>query len=157
MDAGQLADLLEPGRAGDIDLGQAAADDIEADQPQAQAGQQRPDAGDNLDGLEIRKPEDRQDYPSTPAPAGATVLFDGSSTDGLTKTDGKSPVDWKIMPNKALRVTKGGIVSKELPIQVSNLALLDPKDGKPTRVGSKTLADGKKVRVAKRSGEVIDG
>ena len=69
---------------------------------------------DNLDGLEIRKPEDRQDYPSTPAPAGATILFDGSSTDGLTKTDGKSPVDWKIMPNKALRVTKGGIVSKAL-------------------------------------------
>ena len=52
---------------------------------------------------------------------------------------------------------QGGIVSKELPIQVSNLALIDPKDGKPTRVGYKTLGDGKKVRVAKRSGEVIDG
>jgi len=53
--------------------------------------------------------------------------------------------------------TEGGIVSKELPIHVSNLALRDPKDGKPTRVGYKTLADGKKVRFAKRSGEVIDG
>ena len=52
---------------------------------------------------------------------------------------------------------EGGIVSKELPIHVSNLALRDPKDGKPTRVGYKVLADGKKVRVAKRSGEVIDG
>jgi large subunit ribosomal protein L24 len=52
---------------------------------------------------------------------------------------------------------EGGIVSKEMPIHVSNLALRDPKDGKPTRVGYKTLADGKKVRVAKRSGEVIDG
>ena len=52
---------------------------------------------------------------------------------------------------------EGGIVSKELPIHVSNLALRDPKDGKPTREGYKTLADGKKVRVAKRSGEVIDG
>ena len=52
---------------------------------------------------------------------------------------------------------EGGIVPKELPIHVSNLALRDPKDGKPTRVGYKTLADGKKVRVAKRSGEVIDG
>ena len=52
---------------------------------------------------------------------------------------------------------EGGIVAKELPIHVSNLALRDPKDGKPTRVGYKTLADGKKVRVAKRSGEVIDG
>ncbi len=52
---------------------------------------------------------------------------------------------------------EGGIVSKEMPIQISNLALRDPKDGKPTRVGYKFLADGKKVRVAKRSGEVIDG
>jgi len=52
---------------------------------------------------------------------------------------------------------EGGIISKEMPIQISNLALIDPKDGKPTRVGYKTLAGGKKVRVAKRSGEVIDG
>ncbi len=52
---------------------------------------------------------------------------------------------------------EGGIISKEMPIQISNLALRDPKDGKPTRVGYKTLADGKKVRIAKRSGEVIDG
>ena len=52
---------------------------------------------------------------------------------------------------------EGGILSKEMPIQISNLALIDPKDGKATRVGYKTLADGKKVRVAKRSGEVIDG
>ena len=52
---------------------------------------------------------------------------------------------------------EGGIVSKELPIQISNLSLLDPKDNKPTRVGFKVLEDGRKVRVAKRSGEVIDG
>ena len=52
---------------------------------------------------------------------------------------------------------EGGIISKEMPIHVSNLALRDPKDGKPTRIGYKTLADGKKVRVAKRSGETIDG
>ena len=52
---------------------------------------------------------------------------------------------------------EGGIVSKELPIEISNLALLDPKDDKPTRVGFKVLEDGRKVRVAKRSGEVIDG
>jgi large subunit ribosomal protein L24 len=51
---------------------------------------------------------------------------------------------------------EGGIVSKELSIHVSNLALRDPKSNKPTRVGFKFLADGKKVRVAKRSGEVID-
>jgi large subunit ribosomal protein L24 len=51
----------------------------------------------------------------------------------------------------------GGIVAKEMPIHISNLGLADPKTGKPTRVGYKVLGDGKKVRVAKRSGEVIDG
>lgn len=51
--------------------------------------------------------------------------------------------------------TEGGIISKEGPIQISNLAIEDPKDGKPTRVGFKFLADGKKVRVAKRSGEQL--
>jgi large subunit ribosomal protein L24 len=50
---------------------------------------------------------------------------------------------------------EGGIISKEGPINISNLAIEDPKDGKPTRVGFKVLADGKKVRVAKRSGEQI--
>src|SRR6516165_7602692 len=51
----------------------------------------------------------------------------------------------------------GGIISKEAAIHVSNLALEDPKDGKPTRVGYKFLKDGRKIRFAKRSGEVIDG
>jgi large subunit ribosomal protein L24 len=51
----------------------------------------------------------------------------------------------------------GGIISKEAAIHISNLALEDPKDGKPTRVGYKFLKDGRKVRFAKRSGEVIDG
>ncbi len=50
----------------------------------------------------------------------------------------------------------GGIIFKEAAIHVSNLALEDPKDGKPTRVGYKFLKDGRKVRFAKRSGEVID-
>ncbi|CAN1721264.1 50S ribosomal subunit protein L24 [Hyphomicrobium sp. 1Nfss2.1] len=50
---------------------------------------------------------------------------------------------------------EGGIISKEAPIHISNLALEDPKDGKPTRIGFKFLDDGKKVRFAKRSGEVI--
>lgn len=50
---------------------------------------------------------------------------------------------------------EGGIVSKESPIDLSNLALEDPKDGKPTRIGFKILEDGRKVRFAKRSGEVI--
>ncbi len=49
----------------------------------------------------------------------------------------------------------GGIVEKELPIHASNVAHLDPKDNKPTRVGFK-IVDGRKVRFAKRSGEIID-
>ena len=52
---------------------------------------------------------------------------------------------------------EGGIITKEAPIEISNIALEDPKDGKPTRVGYKFLKDGRKVRFAKRSGEVIDG
>jgi large subunit ribosomal protein L24 len=52
---------------------------------------------------------------------------------------------------------EGGIIQKEAPIQLSNLALADPKDGKPTRVGFKILDDGRKVRFAKRSGDLIDG
>jgi large subunit ribosomal protein L24 len=51
----------------------------------------------------------------------------------------------------------GGIISKESSIHLSNLAIADPKDGKPSRVGFKLMADGKKVRVAKRSGAEIDG
>jgi len=51
---------------------------------------------------------------------------------------------------------EGGIVAKEAPIHVSNLALEDPKDGKPSRVGFKRLDDGRKVRFAKRSGEIIE-
>jgi large subunit ribosomal protein L24 len=50
---------------------------------------------------------------------------------------------------------EGGVISKEAPVHLSNLALEDPKDGKPTRVGFMSLADGRKVRVAKRSGEQI--
>lgn len=52
---------------------------------------------------------------------------------------------------------EGGIISKESPIHLSNLAYADPKTGKPTRIGFKVLEDGTKVRVAKKSGETIDG
>ena len=52
--------------------------------------------------------------------------------------------------------TTGGIVEKEAAIDVSNLAHIDPKTDEPTRVGYKFLDDGRKVRYAKRSGEVID-
>ena len=50
---------------------------------------------------------------------------------------------------------QGGIVKMEAPIHISNLSLIDPKSGKPTRVGIKVAEDGKKVRIAKKSGEEI--
>ena len=54
------------------------------------------------------------------------------------------------------RASAGGIITKEASLHISNVALADPKEGKPTRVGYKTLEDGKKVRVARRSGEVVN-
>jgi len=57
-------------------------------------------------------------------------------------------------PNPAKGV-QGGIVEKEGPIHVSNVMVVDPSTGKPTRVGHKFLADGKKVRVSRKSGEMI--
>jgi large subunit ribosomal protein L24 len=54
------------------------------------------------------------------------------------------------------RDPQGGIVTKEAPIHVSNVAHIDPADGKPTRIGFRYLEDGRKVRYAKRSGELID-
>ena len=51
---------------------------------------------------------------------------------------------------------RGGIVEKETPIHISNISLVDPKSGKATRVGYKFLDDGRKVRFAKASGEVMD-
>lgn len=51
---------------------------------------------------------------------------------------------------------QGGILDQEAPIHVSNVMLVDPKSGKPTRVGYKVLDNGNKVRIAKKSGEVID-
>ncbi len=57
---------------------------------------------------------------------------------------------------KPTQVSPGGIQKKELSIHVSNVALADPKSGEATRVGYKVLKDGKKVRVAKKSGETVE-
>ena len=92
----------------------------------------------------------------------------------LTGRDkGKTGEVFQVMPKETRALVRGvnlvkrhqkqtssqeaGIVSKEAPVHLSNIALLDPKDGKPTRVGFKVLDDGRKVRVAKRSGDLIDG
>lgn len=58
--------------------------------------------------------------------------------------------------NRPTQFSAGGIEEKELSIHVSNVALADPKDGKATRVGYKELKGGKKVRVARKSGETIE-
>jgi large subunit ribosomal protein L24 len=58
---------------------------------------------------------------------------------------------------KPSQSSEGGIIQKELPIHVSNISLIDPKSGGSTRIGFKTLEDGSKVRVAKKSGEIITG
>ncbi|AHI26152.1 MULTISPECIES: 50S ribosomal protein L24 [Komagataeibacter] len=52
---------------------------------------------------------------------------------------------------------QGGIIQKEMPVHLSNLKLIDPKSGDPTKVGFRVLEDGRKVRVAKATGEVIEG
>jgi len=54
------------------------------------------------------------------------------------------------------RIRQGGIIEREGPIHLSNVMLLDPTSGKPTRVGMRALSDGKKARVARKSGEIID-
>jgi large subunit ribosomal protein L24 len=57
-------------------------------------------------------------------------------------------------PSQKLR--QGGIIEREAPLHLSNVMLVDPRTDKPTRVGIRRLADGKKVRVARASGEIID-
>jgi large subunit ribosomal protein L24 len=52
--------------------------------------------------------------------------------------------------------TQGGIVTKEAPLHMSKVAFADPKSGEATRIGIKVLSDGRKVRFAKKSGEVVD-
>jgi large subunit ribosomal protein L24 len=54
------------------------------------------------------------------------------------------------------RNIKGGIVEREAPIHVSNVMIVSPEDDKRTRIGSKLLADGRRARVSRRSGEVLD-
>ena len=67
--------------------------------------------------------------------------------------DGINMVKRHTRPSQA---QPGGIVDKEAPIHISNVALADPKGGSATRVGYRFLEDGRKVRFAKQSGEVID-
>jgi large subunit ribosomal protein L24 len=81
----------------------------------------------------------------------------------MRRTEGRALVRGVNMVKRHQRQSasqEGGIISKEAPIHLSNIALADPKDGKPTRIGFKLVGEGdnrKKVRVARRSGVEIDG
>lgn len=75
------------------------------------------------------------------------------TADSRAVVQGVNKVKRHTAPSNA---SAGGIIEKEMSIHLSNLAHVDPKDDKPTRVGFKQLDDGRKVRFAKRSGEVID-
>ncbi|MDG2474280.1 MAG: 50S ribosomal protein L24 [Paracoccaceae bacterium] len=86
---------------------------------------------------------------------------DKSKTGEITKVVTKarkafvSGINTAIRHTKQTQNTQGGKVPKEMPIDLSNVALVDPKDGGPTRVGFK-FVEGKKVRYAKKSGETIN-
>jgi len=86
---------------------------------------------------------------------------DKSKTGEVTRVipkDGKAlvtGVNSVIRHTKQTQTDQGGRITKEMPIDLSNLALVDPKSGGPTRVGFK-LVEGKKVRYAKRSGETLN-
>ena len=77
----------------------------------------------------------------------------------VEKSKGRAIVEGINMVSKSTKPTakypQGGIVKLEAPIQLSNLALLDPKSGKPTRIGRRKNEEGKTVRYAKKSGEEI--
>ncbi len=77
----------------------------------------------------------------------------------IQKSKGRAIVEGINMVSKSTKPTakypQGGIIKLEAPIQLSNLALIDPKSGKPTRIGRRKNEDGKTVRYAKKSGEEI--
>jgi len=83
----------------------------------------------------------------------------GTVLEMLTKSDRVlvQGINMVKVHTKQSQTSEGGIVAKEAAIHISNLAIADPKDGKASRVGIKTNDDGKKVRFAKRSGDLIDG
>ena len=80
-------------------------------------------------------------------------VFEVQPTLGRLKVRGINMIKRHTKPSAT---QTGGIIEKEATIHISNVSLMDPKDGKATRVGYKFLADGKKVRYAKRSGETMD-
>jgi large subunit ribosomal protein L24 len=74
---------------------------------------------------------------------------------GRVLVEGANMVKRHTRPNPQRNI-KGGIVEREAPLDISNVMLWDPEAKRPTRVGSRTLEDGRRVRVARRSGAVLD-
>ena len=77
----------------------------------------------------------------------------------MLRSDNRAIVQGVNMAKRHVRASQsgpGGITEREASIHLSNVAHVDPEDDKPTRIGIRTLEDGRKVRYAKRSGEVID-
>ena len=72
------------------------------------------------------------------------------------RIEGVNVIKRHLKPGRDPKVPQGGIIEKFGTVHISNVALLDPSSGKPTRVGFKVLEDGRKVRVARKSGEVLD-
>jgi len=72
------------------------------------------------------------------------------------RIEGVNTIKRHLKPGRDNKIPQGGIIEKFGTIHISNVLPVDPQSGKPTRVGSKLLDDGRKVRVAKRSGEVLD-
>ena len=74
---------------------------------------------------------------------------------GLVLVEGINIVKRHTRPNPQRNI-KGGIVDRETPVHLSNVALIDPESDRPTRVGTKILGDGQRARVSRRSGAVLD-
>lgn len=99
---------------------------------------------------------------------GDTVIVTTGSSKGtqgevlsVNPTENKAVVRGVAIAKRHKKATRmgeeGGIIAREAPVDLSNLALIDPKSGKPTKVGFRVLEGGRKVRVAKATGEVIEG
>ncbi|UOF92791.1 50S ribosomal protein L24 [Fodinisporobacter ferrooxydans] len=82
------------------------------------------------------------------------VILAAYPSDARVLVEGVNMIKRHTKPNAAN--PQGGIIEREAPIHVSNVMIADPKTGQPSRIGKKILADGTKVRYAKKSGEVID-
>jgi large subunit ribosomal protein L24 len=81
-------------------------------------------------------------------------ILEAYPAEGRVLVEGVNIIKRHTKPN--MKNPQGGIIEREAPIHASNVMILDPKTGEPTRIGKKFLADGTKVRYAKKSGEILD-